>query len=237
MKDLNICALSTARAGSKSVKDKNILDLKGTPLFAHPIKKANNSKYISSVFCSSDHPQILNSGDKYQYTPITRPEELCGDNSPHQSAIIHGLQEIEKKKGKLDYIVILLGNSIGAEPEDIDSAIESIGTADSIVSVNEMNMFNPSRAWLIKNNHCETYIPQNELFKKSSGLTNDKNAFGDIYFFNGNFFITKRDAVFKKGNAPFTWLGKTIKPYIQKNVFMEIDAEWQRDYILKCKNF
>tara|TARA_Y100000592_G_scaffold71459_1_gene111238 strand:+ start:20015 stop:20740 length:726 start_codon:yes stop_codon:yes gene_type:complete len=233
MKKLNVCALSTARAGSKSVLDKNILDANGSPLFSHPIRKANQSRYISAVFCSTNHSQILDQGKRYNYTPIKRPQELCRDNSSHHEAIKHGVIEIEKVMGRLDIIVVLLGNTLGAEAVDLDSAIESLGKNDSVVSVNEMNMFNPSRSWVVRDGLCSTlFSPEAQSLSSGKGLPNDKNYLGNIYFFNGNFWIIKRECVFQKGNNPFPWLGKSIKPYIQKEVFMEIDAPWQKDYLL-----
>ena len=47
-------ALIPARAGSKGIKDKNIIDLKGKPLIAYSIDAALKSKYIDRVVVSTD---------------------------------------------------------------------------------------------------------------------------------------------------------------------------------------
>ena len=199
---MNVIALSTARKGSKSVHNKNILPVNGTPLFLHPIKKALNSKKISSVYCSTN-----------------------------EDAIVHAINDIECKTGKkLDIVVLLLGNTLGADAIDIDSAIDMIDGYDSVISVNEMNMFNPSRAWKIEDGMCKTIISQDKL--KKTPLPNDKNSLGNVYFFNGNFQVLRRDVVISgEGDLPYRWLGRSIRPYIQNEVYMEVDAKWQLEYI------
>ena len=46
-----ILAIIPARAGSKGIKDKNIIDLNGKPLIAYSIEAAKKSKYINSYCC------------------------------------------------------------------------------------------------------------------------------------------------------------------------------------------
>tara|TARA_Y100000114_G_C11749318_1_gene323357 strand:+ start:708 stop:1406 length:699 start_codon:yes stop_codon:yes gene_type:complete len=223
-----IVAISTARAGSKSVKNKNLLTVKGKSLFLHPIEKASKSRYISKIFCTTNDPEILKLKNQKVFELIQRPEHLCTDKSSHHDVIKHAILYIEKLENtEIDYVVILLGNSLGASGKEIDEAIDLLGENDSVVSVNEMNMFNPLRAWKIVDETCETFIND-----KSIEGPNDKNALGNVYFFNGNFWVIKKDAVFSKdGSSPFPWLGQKIKPYIQAKVDMEVDALWQAEFI------
>ena len=59
----------------------------------------------------------------------------------------------------------------------------------------------------------------------------DKNSAGNIYYCNGNFWISKRNVIFQNdNNLPFQWLGKRIRPYVQ-DVFLELDAPWQKQYV------
>ena len=55
---MQITALQTARAGSKSIPKKNLLEINGDPLFAHSIKAATNCSLINSVWCSTDDEVI-----------------------------------------------------------------------------------------------------------------------------------------------------------------------------------
>ncbi len=178
---MNVIALSTARKGSKSVHNKNILPVNGTPLFLHPIKKALKSKKISSVYCSTNDSKIIDLSEYYDYDIIKRPDELCTDKSKHEDAIVHAINDIECKTGKkLDIVVLLLGNTLGADAIDIDSAIDMIDGYDSV----------------------------------------------------SNFQVLRRDVVISgEGDLPYRWLGRSIRPYIQNEVYMEVDAKWQLEYI------
>tara|TARA_Y100000589_G_scaffold56171_1_gene46535 strand:+ start:1697 stop:2416 length:720 start_codon:yes stop_codon:yes gene_type:complete len=222
-------ALSTARKGSKSVPNKNVMMVDGHPLFAHNIMASNSCSAIQKTFCSTDDEKIKNLSSKYSFDIIDRPEKLSGDDSSHLETIRHGILEIERQMGRIDVCVILLGNSAGTTSEDLENSIDMLEGYDSVVSVSKFNMFNPTRAWEINDkDELKTILSQEDLHKKTSGkLSNDKNSIGDVYFFNGNFQVIKRDIIFKDDNdLPFPWLGKKIRPAIQ-DVFMELDAKWQ----------
>jgi CMP-N-acetylneuraminic acid synthetase len=224
-----IVALQTARAGSKSIPKKNLLEVNGHPLFAHSILAATGSNSIQHVYCSTDDTVIKLLSTQYNFTVIDRPAELCLDNCSHLDAIRHGVNEIEKDVGKQDVIVLLLGNVTGIDSNALDEAIALLGDNDSVVSVSEMNMYNPFRAHKIVNGLLETWISQDLI--RSDTLVNDKNSAGNIYYCNGNFWVMRRDVLFEDGNnLPFEWLGKKIVPYIQ-NVFQELDAPWQLNYV------
>ncbi|MFT4850173.1 MAG: CMP-N,N'-diacetyllegionaminic acid synthase, partial [Sediminicola sp.] len=47
-------AIITARAGSKSIINKNILEVKGKPLIYYPIKASLDALKIDKVFVSTD---------------------------------------------------------------------------------------------------------------------------------------------------------------------------------------
>jgi len=228
----NVYALQTARAGSKSVKSKNTLLIDDKPLFQYPVEKALNSKKIKQVYISTDIYLVKRNPDNLPYRVISRPESLCGDDSSHHDVMIHGLKEIEKREAEqVDILVVLLGNSLGAESHVLDEAISFLienPEYDSIQSVSEFNMFNPFRAFTVENESLKTYMSQEDILngKKIKNI-NDKKSAGDIYFANGSFFICRRDILLKmEGMLPFPWLGFNIKPWVQP-VTMEIDAYWQ----------
>ena len=236
----NVYALQTARKGSKSVVNKNIMDINGKPLFSHPIDKAIKSKLIKEVYISTDIALIIDNHKKRKYKTIIRPSHLCGDDSSHHDVMIHGLEYIEKEnQEKVDYLVVLLGNSLGSPGSEIDEALKFLienKEYDGLQTVSEFNMFNPFRAFSIKNDNLETCMSQKEI--KDLALinnVNDKKSAGNVYFANGSFFICKRDVLLNKiGKLPYPWLGNKIKPWVQ-NVNMEIDAYWQ-SFVLRAIN-
>lgn len=225
----NIVALQTARAGSKSIPKKNLLEVDQHPLFAHSIRAATGCELIDSVWCSTDDLVIKSYSDFYDFSVIDRPAELSGDTDSHLEVIRHGVLEIERHQGRQDIVVLLLGNVTGIDSRALTEAIEQLGDYDSVVSVSRFNMFNPYRAHRIVDGELVTFIPQAQI--ETDTQANDKNSAGDIYYVNGNFWVMRRDVIFDDDNLlPFQWLGKRIKPYVQ-DVFLELDAPWQQDYV------
>lgn len=230
-------ALQTARAGSKSVPNKNLYKLNGVPLYVYNVKHALASVIIQKLYISTDCEDIIkacqNSANE-KLKVIVRPASLCQDNSSHYDAIMHGLETIEKENGQLDILVILLGNTPYAYNRDLDVAIKGFLNCyekyDSCMSVSKFNMFNPFRSFHQLDEGGVVPIIDERItsFLSNRKNKNDKDAFGDIFFFNGSFWICKRETLVKnEGNSVFPWLGKRIMPFFQQDGIMEIDAEWQ----------
>ena len=129
-----IAALQTARAGSKSIPKKNLLEVNMHPLFAHSIRAAHDCKLINSVWCSTDDEQIKSYSDFYDFSVIHRPLELSGDTDSHLEVIRHGVLEIEQQIGTQDVIVVLLGNVVGIDGASLTQAIHMLEDYDSVVS-------------------------------------------------------------------------------------------------------
>ena len=124
---------------------------------------------------------------------------------------------------------------MGIDGASLTQAIHMLEDYDSVVSVSRFNMFNPFRAMQIHNDQLETFIPQQQIVTDTQA--NDKNSAGDIYYCNGNFWISKRDVIFENdNNLPFQWLGKRIRPYVQ-DVFLELDAPWQQNYLQESAKY
>jgi CMP-N-acetylneuraminic acid synthetase len=225
---MNIAALQTVRMGSKSVPNKNLTLIDDSPLWSYNAMYARECKLITDLYISTDILSIHKSG----YKTIKRPENLCGDDASHYDVILHGLQNIDQRMHcEVEILVILLGNNNGAYEPDLTCAIKSLinnPKADSIMSVGKYNMFNPYRAYKYSKGYADTYVDQKTTKKATKANHNDKNAYGDAYFFNGSFWICRREAIIKNnGLLPFPWLGKKILMYEQEPDIMEIDAFWQ----------
>ena len=57
-KKFKILGLIPARAGSKGLKNKNILKINGKPLIEYTINAAKNSKLISEIYVTSDCKKV-----------------------------------------------------------------------------------------------------------------------------------------------------------------------------------
>ena len=97
-------AIITARAGSKGLKDKNIIDLCGKPLIAYSIEAAIESKAFDRVIVSTDSKKYGKISEKYGAEVIYRDERLAGDNVPTFD-VVEDL--LSKLNNDLDYFVLL----------------------------------------------------------------------------------------------------------------------------------
>jgi len=237
---MNIAMLQTARGGSQSVPNKNILEFNGRPLFLHNIMHAQKSKYQPLIYLSTDIPHLEELAIKHNFKIINRPENLAGSKSSHHEVMKHGVNEIEKyENNRLDILVVILGNTISAWHEDIDRAIEvliSENDVDSVISVGKYNMFNPIRSLSISQDGSLSRIVTKEALGSNieNNNINDKDVIGDVYYLNGSFMVMRRSAIFDNSDKlPFTWLGNKTIPIVQNDICMEIDAEWQTHIIEK----
>lgn len=122
-----VLCVVTARAGSKGIKGKNYKDLLGKPLFMWSVLAAMESKYIDRIVVSSNCAEvyaILSKFvdpiiDKRSHLPvdkrweagsvpffIQRPDEISGDLSKNEEALIHALN-FYKDRGGSEYDVVI----------------------------------------------------------------------------------------------------------------------------------
>jgi CMP-N-acetylneuraminic acid synthetase len=240
---MNIAILQTARCGSVSVPNKNTLSINNKPLFLHNIINAKNSQYKPHVYLSTDISNIESLSSEYGFTIIERPEYLSRSDSSHHETIKHGVEKIEEIQNlTLDIVVVILGNTISAWPEDIDRAIEILQVeddVDSVISVGKYNMFNPVRSLTISSDGSLDRIIDFDTLSQSviNINNNDKDVIGDVYYLNGSLMAMRRAAVFGQSDKlPFTWLGNKTIPIVQKSICMEIDDEWQTNIIKKISD-
>lgn len=91
-----ICTIC-ARAGSKGVKNKNIISLCGKPLIAHTILQAKKSGLFDCVSVSSDSKKIRDVALEWGADfAIDRPAELASATAAKIPAIRHAVSETEK---------------------------------------------------------------------------------------------------------------------------------------------
>lgn len=76
-------ALIPARSGSKRLKNKNLIDLKGHPLIAYSIVAARDSKIFDEIIVSTDSVLIAEVAKYYGASvPKLRPSVFAQDSSP-----------------------------------------------------------------------------------------------------------------------------------------------------------
>ena len=139
---MNIVAIILARGGSKGIPKKNIINFCGKPLINWSINQAQNSKYISSVWVSSDNNKILEIAKKQKAGTIKRPKKISTDKSSSEIGWIHAINEIEKNQ-KIDLVIGLQATSPIRETKDLDEAIKKFkkNNADTMFSCTKLDDF------------------------------------------------------------------------------------------------
>lgn len=227
-----VYALSTARAGSKSVLNKNTMIIQGKPLYLHNLLESLQTPEIIDTYITTDIEQVIRNAPRYGYQYIQRPSELCQDHSTHTETIQHGLLEIEKNIGEeVDILVVMLGNTMNMDGEVVKKALrilEDEPDVDSVITVIRANHFNPIRAYVDKNGFLDTYMSQEQIIEKTKNISlADKNSIGNIYFQNGLWIIRRETILDADGLEPFPWFGTKIRYIEQDPRLQEIDDEYQ----------
>ena len=98
-----------ARAGSKGLKNKNIISFYNKPLIAHTIMQAKKSKLFREIVVSTDSKKIKDISTKYGAKCwYLRSRKLSNDSTSKIEVIIDTLKNAEKKfKVKYDFIMDL----------------------------------------------------------------------------------------------------------------------------------
>jgi len=129
-----------ARGGSKGIPRKNLQTLDGRPLISHTIEAAMASRYIDSVYVSTDDPEIAEvSRGIGAEVPGLRPMELSRDDAPSIGAIHHILGVIrERGEGEPGVVVFAQPTSPFRTTAHLDAGIELLSDHDAVMGVKEV---------------------------------------------------------------------------------------------------
>ncbi|MDO6686265.1 MULTISPECIES: acylneuraminate cytidylyltransferase family protein [unclassified Agarivorans] len=157
MKNKRVVAVIPARAGSKSVIDKNIKLLAGKPLIAWPIDIAKQSRYIDRVIVSTDGEKIAATAKAYGAEVYIRPDHLAQDNSLVIDCLRELIARLKSEGEQATMLVLLEPTSPLRSLEDVDRIIEKLLSHDSAATFCEAEL-NPHRAWKIEGGSVEPFI-------------------------------------------------------------------------------
>ena len=223
-----ILGIIPARGGSKGVPRKNIKLLAGQPLLAYMLQAALGSKLLTRVVVSSEDEEILAVAKKIggEKVALKRPSELAEDTTPDVPVLQHAVRALENTSGiQFDFVVMLHATSPFMKSEDIDRALTLLlndPTADSIVSVFQVNSYHPSKLKKIAGNRILPYI--DSLQETTTSRRQDVEP---IFKRNGGLYAAKRTVVMDSGTV---W-GTQVIPYrMPEEQSLEIDSSM--DFLL-----
>ena len=245
---MSIPALLLGRKGSVGFPGKNTYNVLGKPLMTYPLLAAKRSKFVDTVYISTDDEIIMDIGKEHGAEIIIRPPELCTKEALGEDAYVHGYHairdELESKGKTIEMMVLLFCNAATILPETIDNGIESLRKNpeyDSAVTVSCYNMWSPLRARKIgPDGLLYPFVPF-ETFGDPRTLNCDRDSQGDVWFADMSVSIVRPRCLdnLHEGLLPQKWMGQKIYPLKQWGG-LDVDYEWQIpqvEYWLKKHGF
>lgn len=207
-------AIITARAGSKSIINKNVYDVLGKPLVYYPIKAAQDAQKIDAVYVSTDGKEIAAAAELFGATVIPRPDELGGDHINHGDVIKHAVEWVQSRVKNLENVVLLLGNTVMIDGQIIDQALQMLDERpdlDSCMTVWEAADDHPFRAMEINEDGIlEAYGD------KHRQVSTERQSYKKAYFYDQGVWAFRHHTVQSRdGVNPWWWMGKRSAPIIR----------------------
>lgn len=201
-------ALIGARANSKGLPNKHLLDLNGKPLIQWTLEAALECEEISEVYLSTDSPQIQKVAEKIgAIVPFLRPRSLAQDDSPAWQFYRHFLENVNFGGNS---IVVLQATSPLRKSRHISEAISLYHqlNAQCIVSVKKFShpiswIFTPTSNGSLSSLSEATFLQEQ----------NRQSSQAEYYFPNGALKVFNKKFL----QQHQSYLGPCTYPYVMSN--------------------
>lgn len=216
MQRQNAICIIPARAGSKGILNKNLVECGGKPLIHWCIMAALDSGCFRDVLVSSDSPEILGYALQCGALSQIRPSHLATDASPVMATMQYVLNKIGHS---YDYVQLLQAVTPLVEPSHIQDGFNILleTKADAVVSVCQSTEGLGISKWLPKSHSMRNFLPVSYRKKPRQRLAKR-------YHLNNCIFVGKSH-VFTDG---LDFYGPTVKTFgyvMPKEVSIDIDDE------------
>lgn len=222
-------AIILARAGSKGIPSKNIIDFCAKPLIQWSIEQALAVDSIDSVWVSSDGDQILDIAEKCGAKVIKRPAPISGDDASSESAWLHALEYIEQFENKINCIIGMQPTSPIRHAYDLKNALvqfqqENLDSLFSAVEIEDFFM------WEIIDGQVDSINYDYRARKRRQDIQKK-------YLENGSFYIFKSVSLKNSSNRLSGKIGMYLMPrYKMFQIDMPEDLKLcesiMKDYVL-----
>lgn len=230
-----VVSIILARKGSKGLPGKNFKRLLNEPLFMWSVLSSLDSKYVDDVIVSSNCEEVYkrlewfvrpriekrvhNSISKIPFY-IKRPDEISGDLSKNEDALIHAINYLKDNKNReYDIVVNPQVTSPCRLDNLIDNCIEEYGNGgyNSLLTATKDTPF----IWQKKDGKWVYNVDKNNCCNRKMRQEFDENEF--LYHDNGNLYITDKkvllDTKCRIGDNPCVFETKGINS-------LQIDEEF-----------
>jgi CMP-N-acetylneuraminic acid synthetase len=219
---MRVLWLITARAGSKSIPDKNIKLLGGKELLTYRIESALKTSFKKEVWLSTDNEKYAEIGLKAgANAPFIRPDYLASDTASSSDVVLHAMNYANEHGFTFDIIGLLEPTSPFISHKQLEEAVDLLTKneeADGIVAVRE------SRP------HSFFIQPESKYLTVLSDRFKEKKNVGRQFFKkeitpSGGFYIAKWGKFLKQKTF---YMGRTMSFLVDDLTGLEIDevSDW-----------
>lgn len=188
-------AIIPARAGSKSIKDKNLTKLNHRTLVSLAVQKAMESRVFKKIIVSTDYPRHvlgIEGADIHHSTQIIyslRPKELAQDDTLMIDTVLY---ELKKQAGDEKWVWLLQPTSPFRKVEDFKKIKTALDTGEwgSVISMK------PNKEYI---DRTYTYKNGTAYRLKQTNYQNKQDLRTQLTR-SGNFYVTTREALIDKGS-------------------------------------
>lgn len=226
-------SIITARAGSKSIPNKNVFPVAGRPLIAYPIQASLDASRIDRVYVDTDGEAIAEVAREMGCEILWRPAALCGDDVNHGEVIKHAVEEVDRQTGgALVNVVLLGGNTVMVDGPVIDRALALLqerGDLDSVMTLWEAADDHPYRALALEDGLVVPFGDRNRQ------VSTARQSYPRAYYFDQGVWAFRKGTVQRRdGPNPWWWMGARchgiVRPWVAgrdiHNIFDVTVAEW-----------
>ena len=226
MNEKRILGVIPARGGSKSIPNKNIIELNGNPLIKYTIDAALGSKLLTHCIVSTDSDSIASVAKS---CGALVPDHLSDDDALSLPVVQHAVQFMENdQQYKYDAVIMLQPTTPLRLTSDIDNTINLLfdTNSDSVISVVEVGGYHPLRMKRIVEGYLINYIDQGQEDMRP------RQKLPPVYIRNGAIYATRRDVLLK--NESF--IGENSRAYIMPNE-RSVNIDTFADFLLAKSYF
>ena len=119
----NVVVVIPAKKKSRRLKNKNILPIKGVPMFLYVAKEISKSKKINDIIISSDCNKIKKITLHNNFKFVKRPKKLTFEKAEKQDVVVHAINKTYNKNKKPKIVISLQPNSPELKYKDLDKAL------------------------------------------------------------------------------------------------------------------
>ncbi len=191
-----ICIIP-ARAGSKRIKNKNIINFYGKPIIAYPIIAAQKTKIFKKIFISTDSKKIANIAKKYGATvPFLRAKNISDDLTSTGDVLYNTI--INFKTFNYKYHCCIYPATPTINYKTIIKAFKYFkkNNFDSLISVMEFS--HPTTRLIKIKNEYIYFKNKRYLNQRSQDSDKEFHDAGCFYFFKTDKFLRERKLFLKK---------------------------------------